>query len=159
MIRKWVTRYTNVRGPSLPLASDEWGTGLPIYLNLSPEQQQQQWQQLSSIIWAALQLMKQDTEERPPRVCSSESRAWILRPALRIRGYCWLKQLSLYKWTTRIIPRVESQISGMIWSSTGMRTENTQLKAISTLCTKDQRVSQRSFGSRSQPETKSDSLC
>lgn len=35
-MRKWVTKRTNARGPSLPHASDEWGTGLPIYLNSKP---------------------------------------------------------------------------------------------------------------------------
>ncbi len=106
-------------------------------------------QQHSSLIRAAIQLIGWDIQGQAPRVRSSESWGWILRSALRRGGYCWLKQLDLYKWTTRIIPRVESQISGMIWSSGGMRTENTAKSNINTMHPRH-RVSQRSFSSRAQ---------
>lgn len=136
MMRKWVTRHQNARGALLLHASDEWGTGLPIYLDFTAE----------SFPHGAAAFLSRPSCSPADRtrysrtgteVHSSEYWGWILRSALRIGGYCWLKQLNLYKWTTRIIPRVESQISGMIWSSGGMRTENTSLKAISALCTQD----------------------
>lgn len=116
-------------------------------------EQQRRQQQHSSLVQAAFKLIEQDIQGQTPRVRSSGSWGWILRSALGVSGYCWLKQLDLYKWTTRIIPRVESQISGMIWSCGGMRTENTQLKAISTLCTQDteqakDHSAQLSFGGR-----------
>lgn len=121
---------------SLPVMS-EAPDSLFIWTLLQRASHTEQQQQHSSLIRAPLQLIEQDIHGQTQRVRSSESWGWILRSALRIGGYCWLKQLDPYKWTTRIIPRVESQISGMIWSSRGMRTENTQLKAISTLCTQD----------------------
>lgn len=147
MMRKWVIRHTNARRPSGLCASGEWDTRLPIYLNLSAESFPHR--ATAATFLSRLSCSPAD-RTRYTRTDTSESWGWILRSARRIGRYCWLKQLDLYKWTTRIIPRVESQISAMIWSSDGMRTENTQLKAISTLCTKDQRVSQRSFGFRAQ---------
>lgn len=154
----WESEWPDIRMPkgphySMPVMSEAPDSPF-IWTLLQRASHTEQQQQHSSLVWAALQLIEQDIQGRTLRVRSSESWGWILRSALRIGRYCWLKQLDLYKWTTRIIPRVESQISGMIWSSNGMRTENTQLKAISTLCTKDQRVSQRSFGSRAQLQIK-----
>lgn len=76
-----------------------------------------------------VELRYRDIQRQTRRVCSLKS--WGLNPEIsfeKIEGYCWLKQPDLLKWVTRLIPRAESQISGMIWSSRGMRTENIKLK-------------------------------
>lgn len=158
----WESEWRDIQMPegpcySMPVMS-EAPDSLFIWILLQrsshmEQQQRQRQQQHSTPVRAAFQLIEQDIQGQTQRVRSSGSWGWILRSALSVRGYCWLKQLNLYKWTTRIIPRVENQISGMIWSCGGMRTENTQLKAISTLCTQDteqakDHSAQLSFGGR-----------
>lgn len=46
-----------------------------------------------------------------------------------IGGYCWPEKLNLQDLTALITPIVECQISGMIWLSGGMRTENSLLSS------------------------------
>lgn len=156
----WESEWPDIQMPKGPRYSMPVMTEAPdslfIWTWLQRASHTEQQQQHSSLIWAALQLIEQGQifKDRHRGSTPLSFWGWILRSARRIGGYCWLKQLDLYKWITRIIPRVESQISGMIWSSRGMRTENTQLKVISTLCTKDQRVSQRPFGPRAQLQMK-----
>lgn len=138
----WESEWPDIEMPmgphySMPMMSEAPGSLFIWTLLQGASHTKQRQRQHSSLIRAALQLIEQDTQGQTPRVRCLESWGWILRSAPRIGGYCWLKQLNLYKWTTRIIPKVESQISGMIWSSKGMRTENTLLKAISTLFTQD----------------------
>lgn len=134
----WESEWPDIQMPrrscySMPVMSEALDC-LFIWTSL---QRASHMEQHSSLNRTALQLIEQDIQGQTWWVHSSESWGWILRSALRVRGYCWLKQPNLYKWTTTIIPKAESQISGMIWSSGGMRTENTLLQAISTLCTQD----------------------
>lgn len=107
-------------------------------------------QQHSSLTQAALQLIEPDMQGQTPRVRSSESWGWILRSALRIRGYCWLKQLDPYKWTTRIIPIVlESDFWDDLIKRRYAYRKHSAKSNINTMHPR-RRVSQRSFSSKAQ---------
>lgn len=101
-------------------ATDEWGTRPLIYLNL----QQHSWLKWSrSPANGGIQCR---TAPWSPDVESLDQR----RGSVDIVGWNSFKH---FKRTTRITTRVKSQISGTIWSGRGMRTENTRLKATSTI--------------------------